>query len=359
MTPSEQDGAVVHPGIDEGMWLDFEGRIRDKRFRVLIAAAKRETAAGNMAAAAAALAEARQLRPDAVELSEWKTYDIRSVGGRASRSSAKRRVLNALMLLVVGVILLRHTDPVLDPGRRPSAPIGSGGNALPAGLDGNPEAPIDLQLQASAPSPVRNESGPPAGSTGRDASDGPRAAAAAVQPPSAARQLDSPFPGLAPVETPDDFVFRRAAADEPIIPAPAPAPAPTDVAFTVLGVAPPPPADAGDASTREEDRVATVLDAYARAYAQLDARAARQVWPSVDERALARAFAGLASQGVDFNDCAIDVKGNSADAACRGTASYVAKVGNDNLRVEPRTWRFQLHRDGETWLIASADVRRP
>jgi hypothetical protein len=111
-------------------------------------------------------------------------------------------------------------------------------------------------------------------------------------------------------------------------------------------------------SPREESRVAAVLNQYARAYARLDAGAARAVWPSVDERALARAFAGLASQDLAFDDCSIDVQGATANASCRGTAKYVGKIGNRQPRIEPRVWRFELHRDGEAWKIANAIASR-
>jgi hypothetical protein len=162
-----------------------------------------------------------------------------------------------------------------------------------------------------------------------------------------ARRVDVP----APAATATD-VARRDAAAERARPAPI---APVARVAPIEPVAPPDPAPLG----REEGRVAAALDAYAHAFARLDARAARFVWPTVDERALARAFEGLASQNVVFDDCAIDVRGTSAHAACRGTASYVTKVGRDNVRVEPRTWRFELQRDGEAWKIASAEARRP
>jgi hypothetical protein len=105
-------------------------------------------------------------------------------------------------------------------------------------------------------------------------------------------------------------------------------------------------------------RVTQVLNQYARAYDQLDTSAARAVWPTVDERALARAFAGLQSQDVDFDNCSIDVKGVRASASCRGRASYVGKVGNGDTRTEPREWNFELTLQGDDWKIAKADTKR-
>jgi hypothetical protein len=78
----------------------------------------------------------------------------------------------------------------------------------------------------------------------------------------------------------------------------------------------------------------------------------------VDQRALARAFDSLASQSVSFDDCQIDVQGVTANASCRGRASYVGKVGSSTPRSEPRTWRFELKREGDTWKIEHAEARR-
>jgi hypothetical protein len=106
----------------------------------------------------------------------------------------------------------------------------------------------------------------------------------------------------------------------------------------------------------DENRVASVLNQYARAYGQLDASAARQVWPSVNERALARAFASLESQNVSFDNCSIDVRGQTANASCRGSASYVGKIGSRQQRTEARRWQFALRLDGEAWKIESAQT---
>jgi hypothetical protein len=125
--------------------------------------------------------------------------------------------------------------------------------------------------------------------------------------------------------------------------------------------APAPPAVSPAVATvavADETRVAQVLNQYARAYGQLDASAAHKVWPTVDERALARAFASLQSQSVSFDDCDVNVSGTSATASCRGRASYVGKVGNREPRTEARQWTFQLRRgDDDAWQIQQAAVR--
>jgi hypothetical protein len=112
------------------------------------------------------------------------------------------------------------------------------------------------------------------------------------------------------------------------------------------------------AARADEPGVKQALNQYARAYGRLDAGAARAVWPTVDERALARAFAGLESQDVSFDNCDIEVRGATANASCRGQASYVGKIGAREPRTEARQWRFELRRDGDAWKIESAEARR-
>jgi hypothetical protein len=108
----------------------------------------------------------------------------------------------------------------------------------------------------------------------------------------------------------------------------------------------------------DRNQVNSVLQQYARAHSQLDANAVRAVWPSVDQRALSKAFSNLSSQTVSFDDCSIDVNGASAHASCRGKATYVGKVGSQERRTESRTVTFDLKRDGEGWEIQKAETRR-
>jgi hypothetical protein len=103
----------------------------------------------------------------------------------------------------------------------------------------------------------------------------------------------------------------------------------------------------------DEEQVKEVLDRYRQAYDRLTARSARDVWPEVDEAALTRAFAGLRSQKLTFDDCDLAVSGNSASATCRGSTRYVPKVGSQSPRIEPRIWSFRLRRNGTDWKIQS------
>jgi hypothetical protein len=101
----------------------------------------------------------------------------------------------------------------------------------------------------------------------------------------------------------------------------------------------------------QEYAVRTALRSYEQAYEALDVTAAAEVWPSVDRRALARAFDTLKSQGLKFTSCAITVMGSSAIARCRGTLEIVRKVGNSMPRTAEHEWVFKMRRLGTDWKI--------
>lgn len=107
----------------------------------------------------------------------------------------------------------------------------------------------------------------------------------------------------------------------------------------------------------ETGEIAETLHRYADAYARLDATAARAVWPTVDQRALARAFDGLESQGLTFDHCDVAVAGAAATAICRGRARYVPKVGSREPLVERRQWTFRLRKAESGWEIVQAEAR--
>jgi hypothetical protein len=130
-----------------------------------------------------------------------------------------------------------------------------------------------------------------------------------------------------------------------------PAPAPAAVAVTPAVHVDPPP---GEPIRRDEDHIRAALTQWRTAYSSLDAGAARAVWPSVDARALERAFQDLKSQDLRFDRCELTVNGGSAQAACRGRAVYVPRFGNQSPKTAPREWTFELEKRDERWTIASA-----
>ena len=106
----------------------------------------------------------------------------------------------------------------------------------------------------------------------------------------------------------------------------------------------------------DERRVRAALDRYQMAYSQLDATAARAVWPSVNRRALERAFGGLASQTITLGQCTVRVNGGSAQADCSGSARWTPRVGG-GTQSAPRRWRFDLQNTAGEWVIVDAAVR--
>ena len=72
-----------------------------------------------------------------------------------------------------------------------------------------------------------------------------------------------------------------------------------------------------------EEAIRRALNSYREAYQSLDASAAAAVWPSVDRRALTRAFATLKSQGLEFERCAITMSDTHATVSCRGLLQVV------------------------------------
>ena len=112
-------------------------------------------------------------------------------------------------------------------------------------------------------------------------------------------------------------------------------------------------------SKREVDTraIEVVLGRYRSAFNRLDASSASAVWPSVDEKSLAKAFERIENQNVAFDSCEIEIGGVDAQANCRGTARYVPKVGSRAPRDEARRWKFNLRRTGDGWVIDQVAAR--
>jgi hypothetical protein len=348
-TPHQQRSSGTHPyvphGVDAGSWLGFEQRIQERRFRALLETARQALAAGHRDAARDALAEARLIRPDAAELHAFEQPLLRT-----SVEPPRHRASGAVALLAVGIGLLLAVDgfryrpatsvtppvPVRVLTTEPPvavATIGALDEATSAGLDDAPaEAVPRVAIEEFAP-PVTREREP-----------------VAPLAPRVARTLATPVP----VER-DPTIPAVVQAGPAVVPA-APAVAAVD-AVSASSIATVPSA-APATGPMDETRVTATLQRYAKAYTELDARAARSVWPSVNERALSNAFSGLAAQSLDFQDCEVVVRQVEADAVCRGTTSYVTRVGSSSPRVEPRTWHFELSRHGDDWLIDTAVARR-
>lgn len=105
----------------------------------------------------------------------------------------------------------------------------------------------------------------------------------------------------------------------------------------------------------ELELVRQTVEKYTRAYERLDVRAAKAVWPSLDERELERAFQGLQSQRIRMSCGRISITGHDANARCSGDATYHPRVGSRVMRLTEREWTFNLSRSDSGWQIA--DVR--
>jgi hypothetical protein len=107
----------------------------------------------------------------------------------------------------------------------------------------------------------------------------------------------------------------------------------------------------------ETGAIQTVLSQYRTAFRDLDAGAARAIWPSVDAKALGRAFESLERQDLIFNSCQIAVRDVRAVASCDGTARYVPRVGNRDRHDDRRKWEFKLRKVDDVWLIDTVSAR--
>jgi hypothetical protein len=132
--------------------------------------------------------------------------------------------------------------------------------------------------------------------------------------------------------------------------APAPAPAAASTPTGTSGIT------AVDAGATEPGKVRAVLSRYEAAYSDLDASAAARLYPSIDRKALSRAFDALASQQILFEDCRIQVANATARATCAGTASWTPKVGT-GFRQQARKWQFDLKQISGTWQIGNVQIQ--
>ena len=408
----------VPSGVDAQSWIGFEQRIQERRFKALVETITGAVARRDGIVARAALEEARELRPHAPELDRLAARVAMlptSITSAASSAYLWHRGLGAVAMFVVGVGLVIGIEQV-RPGPRSGAPasVVAPASASPGADSSSPAFDAATSVLASNPAPVSSavvtqlpvktpdiaedpvvaaplapeavveaKREEPVGTSGVSSASTVDARPADVPNRTtfrAAVEAASNSGGRPPEqvvqasrEVPEDHVAasprseNRQGFTEVAAPGPAVAanvmPQPVSVTVPALSAPPPPlPATtagaAGSAITLRADdsRVAQVLNQYARAYDRLDPGAARAVWPTVDERALSRAFASLESQDVSFDRCDIDVKGNLASASCRGTASYVGKIGSRQARTEARQWNFELKLHGDDWKIEKAQT---
>ena len=107
----------------------------------------------------------------------------------------------------------------------------------------------------------------------------------------------------------------------------------------------------------EEELVRQLIDRYAGALERLDVGAAQAAWPTVDGKALKRAFGQLASQRLTFQSCGITISGSTANARCRGSATYQPRIGSGPVQLASREWTFDFSKQDTDWRIVNTFVR--
>jgi hypothetical protein len=140
------------------------------------------------------------------------------------------------------------------------------------------------------------------------------------------------------------------------LPVPAP-PAAASTADTMRAEAPRPDRAAPVNELAADDGISQALKHLQRAYERRDATMVKAVWPTVNERAMARAFDGLRSQSVTFDRCQLNVAGAAGEVVCRGVTTYVPRVGSQYQRTESRQWKFSVRKGADAWVITSAAAR--
>lgn len=233
-----------------------------------------------------------------------------------------------------------------------------------------------MEVAAPAPAPE---------TTARPAANRPTGAPDAVVASDTARTAPQPRRVVPPLERPqpasraNGAAVARPRADGlptagtvlPLAPAPAAPPAlPAGEILTAL-TEPTSPAAAPDAASDDTVRptaggrevaaiegMAAALARLQNAYQQRSAPMVKALWPSVDEAALASAFAALRSQQVTFDHCeTLAASATAGEMRCRGVTLYVPREGGQYQHTESRQWQFRMRRVGEAWVITSAATR--
>jgi hypothetical protein len=217
---------------------------------------------------------------------------------------------------------------------------------------------------ASPPTPTRHELRPVASRDDEspirnDMRVPTRSSPLAVSTPPVAEPI-APSDAITSVGTKGDVT-----ADMPSLPGSTPSPStlatplsvaaatPEERAAPAVGVT----AAASEMGISDEQRIAAVLKRFTEAYARLDAAAAKAVWPTVDGRALSRAFDALETQSIVFEDCKVRFADSEARAACDGELTYVPKVGRRSERTVAQRWNFVIKKHSDEWTIADAQMR--
>ena len=256
---------------------------------------------------------------------------------RAMRTTSDVPRMASITTASKGIEGARKASPIAHAAAPIAVPHGAPSPAPVAPAGEKPPAPTAVaKVPVSAP---RESVRPPAPEPRRVRPDPPVHAAVVVSPPPAAapRILEPPI--APPVDSPTVPAVLEA-APRPVAAVPASLPR---AESTVAPVGPPAP----------EIAIQAVLSRYRSAYQGLDAAAAKAIWPTVDHKALARAFERLEQQRLVFETCQISAGDAYAMASCVGTASYVPRAGSKVRHDDQRQWDFTLSKADDGWRIDS------
>ena len=231
---------------------------------------------------------------------------------------------------------VRATAP--EPPRLPR-PLSQDPARLAAGVTTPSRASVDVP-PAPRPTTPASVSSPPVETPAATPPASASASSSSSVPPPSVAATPSPSP---PAVTP------------PTTAATTSAPAPATAAVPPASAAA--PAAGAAVIDTNTTGIQSALTRYRLAFNTLSASAAREVWPTVNERSLSRAFDRLDEQQVSFDGCQIQVNQERAEAVCNGSARYVPRVGSRTPRVERRQWRFSLVKTRGEWLIGAVDAR--
>lgn len=378
-------------------------RVRGRRFGLCIERANSAIDLGKMDEARAAAAEAKALSPDATEIAELEdrlaSQESPSAGFLTpdqpvfDSNPDWRRIITGMAVLVVlfsmlgfGLVRLLHTARAAR--IFPAATVSSSLDEAKAGHVGRTKGtvPTSSMERASASSVVgaRSDDQRPQALTERGRmrrasnglsskfrEDGRRREASAASPPRApsrnpARRvwrLASPQPMTIPaierapvLATPATVTASASASTSPdaVVPAFLRVEPPLDASSVSRPASTTTPS--AESRQAQSKRIRSLLLRYENAYNRLDAKAARAVWPGVDQAALGRAFSDLLFQSVSLGPCEITVIGNVGGASCAGKARWEPRIGG-GLQSADRYWTFNLRKTDEEWQIEELRVR--
>jgi hypothetical protein len=174
--------------------------------------------------------------------------------------------------------------------------------------------------------------------------------------PPAPRAEDVPEAEHDPVDTVEVKLPERP-SDKPLIMAALPLSVPA-AALPTREVTESRTSDVAPDIQKQKEIVLEVLHRYTRSFETMDVRATKAVYPSVDDRALQKAYRALDGQQVRLSNCGVSIDGPDANARCRGNATYRAKVGSRTVHLTNLEWMFSLSRDDAGWQIVNANATR-